>query len=125
MISFNNLLRYHAIGLGSRLLPPLIPYGDNKDAGHYVVLNNARLYYEVYGMASLSCSFTVNGGNVAYMAPQIEYFRTQLQVITWIVRGRGKSELGNDSLYIHANDKRRCLPAGLLACGFCLLHWKK
>ena len=35
-----------------------IPYGDNKDAGHYAVLNGVRLYYEKYtvrGNHSFSC----------------------------------------------------------------------
>jgi pimeloyl-ACP methyl ester carboxylesterase len=83
---------------GQSIPLPLIPYGDNKDAGHYVVLNNVRLYYEVYGTGEPLVLLHGNGGDVAYMAPQIEYFRTHYKVITMDCRGRGKSELGNDSL---------------------------
>ena len=39
-----------------------------------------------------------NGGNIAYMKPQIEYFAKKYKVIVMDCRGRGKSELGKDSL---------------------------
>jgi pimeloyl-ACP methyl ester carboxylesterase len=39
-----------------------------------------------------------NGGNIAYMKPQIEYFDKKYKVIVMDCRGRGNSELGKDSL---------------------------
>jgi len=83
---------------GQSVPPQQIPYGDNTDAGHYVVLNGVRLYYEIYGKGDPLVLIHGNGGNIAYMAPQIEYFRTHYKVIAMDCRGRGKSELGNDSL---------------------------
>jgi len=77
---------------------PLIPYGDNQDAGHSVVLNGVRLYYEIYGNGDPLVVLHGNGGNIAYMGPQIEYFRKQYKVIALDCRGRGKSELGKDPL---------------------------
>lgn len=75
-----------------------IPYGDNKDAGNYVVLNGVRLYYEIYGEGTPLVLIHGNGGNIAYMKPQIEYFSKHYKVIVMDCRGRGKSELGKDSL---------------------------
>jgi len=74
------------------------PYGDNKDAGRFVVLNRARLYYEIYGKGEPLVLLHGNGGNIAGMKHQIEYFSRQYEVIVMDCRGRGKSELGRDSL---------------------------
>ena len=35
-----------------------IPYGDNKAAGNYTVLNGVKLYYEIYGSGDPLCAFT-------------------------------------------------------------------
>jgi pimeloyl-ACP methyl ester carboxylesterase len=75
-----------------------IPYGDNAEAGHYVVLNGVRLYYEVYGTGEPLVLLHGNGGNIAYMAPQIEYFCGRYKVIAVDCRGRGKSQLGDEPL---------------------------
>lgn len=80
------------------VLAPHVPYGDNKDDGHYVTLNGVRLYYEMYGEGDPLVLLHGNGGNIAYMTPQIEYFRKHYKVIALDCRGRGKSELGKDSL---------------------------
>jgi pimeloyl-ACP methyl ester carboxylesterase len=77
---------------------PAIPYGDNKDAGHYAALNGVRLYYETYGQGDPLVLIHGNGGNIAFMGPQIEYFRNQYKVIVLDCRRRGKSELGEEPL---------------------------
>ena len=99
-----NVAIYHLICLfaiaqlyGQSVLVPIIPYGDNEDVGHYVVLNGVRLYYEIYGNGDPLVLIHGNGGNIAYMGPQIEYFCKQYKVIALDCRGRGKSELGKDS----------------------------
>ena len=73
-------------------------YGDNKDAGNYVILNDVRLYYEIYGNGTPLILLHGNGGNISYMEPQIDYFRKQYKVIVPDCRGRGKSELGKTPL---------------------------
>ncbi len=40
-----------------------------------------------------------NGGSIAYMQPQIEYFAEKYQVVVMDCRGRGKSEPGGDMFY--------------------------
>ena len=75
-----------------------IPYGDNKGAGNSAVLNGAKLYYEIYGNGDPLIVLHGNGGNIAGMKYQIEYFAKFYKVIALDCRGRGKSELGRDSL---------------------------
>jgi pimeloyl-ACP methyl ester carboxylesterase len=76
----------------------IIPYGHNNDAGKYAVLNGVKLYYEIYGKGDPLILLHGNGGNIKGMKYQIEYFSRYYQVITMDCRGRGKSELGKDSL---------------------------
>jgi len=73
-------------------------YGNNDKAGHYATLNGVKLYYEEYGKGQPLVLIHGNGGNIAYMSPQIEYFSKNYRVIAIDCRGRGKSELGKDSL---------------------------
>jgi hypothetical protein len=49
-------------------------YGNNPKAGHYVQLNGVKLYYEAYGTGQPVVMIHGNGGNINYMAPQIEFF---------------------------------------------------
>lgn len=73
-------------------------YGNNKAAGNYITINGAKQYYEIYGQGNPLVLIHGNGGNIAYMKPQIEYFSKKYKVIVMDCRGRGKSELGNDNL---------------------------
>ena len=73
-------------------------YGNNKVAGNYVTLNGIKLYYEEYGKGTPLVLLHGNGGSIEYMTPQIEYFAKKYRVIVLDCRGRGKSELGKDSL---------------------------
>jgi len=76
----------------------IITYGDNKAAGNYSVLNGVRLYFEIYGKGDPLILLHGNGGNIEVMKYQIEYFSKYYKVIAMDCRGRGKSELGKDSL---------------------------
>jgi pimeloyl-ACP methyl ester carboxylesterase len=76
----------------------IIDYGNNKDAGNFVTINGAKQYFEIYGQGDPLVLIHGNGGNIAYMKPQIEFFARKYKVIVMDCRGRGKSELGEDSL---------------------------
>jgi pimeloyl-ACP methyl ester carboxylesterase len=75
-----------------------IPYGNNNEVGKYIFINGVKLYYETYGegkpLLLLHGNFTPTRG----WAPQIEYFSKKYKVYSIDCRGRGKSELGKDSL---------------------------
>ena len=75
-----------------------IPYGNNKETGHFISVNGVKIYYEVYGAGAPLVLIHGNGGDIAYMKPQIEYFDKKYKVIVMDCRGRGNSELGKDSL---------------------------
>jgi pimeloyl-ACP methyl ester carboxylesterase len=94
------LLLNFAFSISSKAQPDLkaIPYGNNKEAGKYITIDGAKLYYEIYGHGAPLVLIHGNGGNIAYMTPQIEFFSKKYQVIVMDCRGRGKSELGKDSL---------------------------
>jgi pimeloyl-ACP methyl ester carboxylesterase len=83
-----------------------IPYGDNKEAGKYIVLNGVKHYYEVYGTGKPLLLIHGNATGIKGFAPQIPYFAQKYSVFAVDCRGRGKSDLGNDSLsYLQtAND---------------------
>jgi pimeloyl-ACP methyl ester carboxylesterase len=75
-----------------------IDYGNNKDAGNYITINGAKQYFEIYGKGAPLVLIHGNGGNIAWIKPQIEFFAKKYKVIVMDCRGRGKSELGTDSL---------------------------
>jgi len=75
-----------------------IPYGNNPDAGNYVSLNGVKLYYEIYGSGEPLVLLHGNGGNIQGLKYQIEYFSKEYKVIAMDCRGRGKSELGKETL---------------------------
>jgi pimeloyl-ACP methyl ester carboxylesterase len=75
-----------------------IPYGDNVQAGAYVMLNGVRHYYEVYGNGRPMLLIHGNGTATKGWAAQIDYFSKQYRVYSVDCRGRGKSDLGPDTL---------------------------
>jgi pimeloyl-ACP methyl ester carboxylesterase len=75
-----------------------IPYGNNKEAGKYIMLNGANHYYEVYGNGKPLLLIHGNSTATKGWAPQIAYFAKKYKVYSIDCRGRGKSELGKDSL---------------------------
>lgn len=79
-------------------VPKGIDYGNNEAAGNYIKVNGVNQYYEVYGQGEPLVLIHGNAGNIAFMKPQIEYFAKKYQVIVMDCRGRGRSELGADSL---------------------------
>jgi pimeloyl-ACP methyl ester carboxylesterase len=76
----------------------VIDYGNNKEAGNFISINGAKQYFEIYGQGAPLVLIHGNGGNIGYMKPQIELFSKKYKVIVMDCRGRGKSELGKDSL---------------------------
>ncbi|WP_372950537.1 alpha/beta fold hydrolase [Mariniphaga sp.] len=75
-----------------------IPYGDNPEAGKYIVVNGTNLYYETYGNGKPLMLIHGNLGNINKMSHQISYFSKHYYVIVPDCRGRGKSEMNTDSL---------------------------
>lgn len=74
------------------------PYGNNPAAGKYALVNGIKMYYEVYGEGAPMVLVHGNGGNVASMANQIEYFKTKYKIIVADSRAQGKSEEGKGRL---------------------------
>jgi pimeloyl-ACP methyl ester carboxylesterase len=75
-----------------------IPYGDNAAVGRYIELNGVRHYYEVYGEGKPLLLIHGNATGIKGWAPQIAYFSKRYKVFAIDCRGRGKSDLGKDSL---------------------------
>jgi hypothetical protein len=81
-------------------------YGNNLKVGKFLFINGVNLYYEVYGNGNPLVLLHGNGGNIEGMKYQIEYFSKNYRVIAMDCRGRGKSELGKDTLtYIIVRQK--------------------
>lgn len=76
----------------------VIPYGDNKEVGKYIQLNGVKHYYEVYGEGNPIVLIHGNGTGISGWAAQIAYFSKSYKVYAIDNRGRGKSDLGKDSL---------------------------
>jgi pimeloyl-ACP methyl ester carboxylesterase len=85
-----------AATLPARLVPPelAIPYGTNPTAGKFAEVNGIKLYYETYGAGPTLLLIHGNGGNIAGMGNQIQFFATHYQVITADSRGHGQSGMG-------------------------------
>ena len=86
-----------------------IDYGNNKEAGKFIKVNDIKMYYEVYGEGEPLILIHGNKTGIKGWKSQIESFKKSFKVIAIDCRGRGKSELGKDSLtYIQqANDISR------------------
>jgi len=73
-------------------------YGDNQEVGKYISLNNVKHYYEVYGTGAPLLLIHGNVTGIKGWAAQIEFFSKKYKVYAIDCRGRGKSELGDDTL---------------------------
>ena len=51
-----------------------ISYGNNKNSVNFIMENGRKIYFEVYGEGEPLLLIHGNGGNIAYLKPQIEYF---------------------------------------------------
>lgn len=72
-----------------------IPYGNNPEAGKYLNVGDAKLYYEVYGKGKPFV--LLHGGVYGYIdefQPFIEHLSQNYQVICIATRGHGRSEAG-------------------------------
>ncbi|KUJ62718.1 hypothetical protein AR687_04780 [Flavobacteriaceae bacterium CRH] len=72
------------------------PYGNNAAAGHYLISDDAKIYYEIYGKGTPVV--VLHGGifgSTFEMYHFIDSLRVNHQVIAISTRGHGKSELGN------------------------------
>lgn len=74
------------------------PYGNNADAGKYLQVNGINMYYETYGTGAPMVLIHGNGGNIASMANQIEYFKNKYRIIVADSRAQGKSQEGSGPL---------------------------
>lgn len=68
-----------------------IPYGNNKEAGHYARVNGIQLYYEVYGEGKPLVLLHGNGGSIAGHKNRIDYYKQYFKVIAIDNRAQGKS----------------------------------
>lgn len=68
-----------------------IPYGNNKEAGHYAAVNGIQMYYEVYGEGKPLVLLHGNGGSIAGQKGRIEYYKKYFKVIAIDSRAHGKS----------------------------------
>jgi len=87
------------MGLGATTDENAIPYGNNPSAGHYLQLEDVKIYYEVYGAGHPLV--LLHGGLYGYIdefrgvIPELSRHYT---VIAIALRGHGKSELGKRPL---------------------------
>jgi pimeloyl-ACP methyl ester carboxylesterase len=77
---------------------PAAQYGANPDAGSTFVHDGVALYYEVYGSGEPLLLVHGNGGSIASLAAQIEYFRARRLVIAMDSRDQGRSGDSADPL---------------------------
>lgn len=75
-----------------------IPYGNNAETGTFIEVNDVQMYYEVYGKGEPLLLIHGNKTGIKGWKLQIDSFSKHYKVIAVDCRGRGKSELGSDSL---------------------------
>lgn len=75
-----------------------LDYGSDYRHANYLVLNGAKHYYEVYGEGEPLLLIHGNSTPIKGWKAQIDFFRDKYKVYAIDSRGRGKSELGEDSL---------------------------
>ena len=109
---------------GPPVAGPATPYGDNPAAAHTATLNGIKLYYEVYGTGAPLVVLHGNGGSIADLRHQIDFFRSHRQVIAIDSRGHGRSEMGAGQLtYLQMADDVAALLAQLHSGPADVLGW--
>jgi pimeloyl-ACP methyl ester carboxylesterase len=85
-----------------------IPYGANAAAGHYLQVDDAKIYYETYGSGGTPLVLLHGGlyGYIEEFGGLIQELSKNRRVIAIATRGHGKSELGTQpfSYALFAND---------------------
>jgi pimeloyl-ACP methyl ester carboxylesterase len=85
-----------------------VPYGANPGAGHYLQVDDAKIYYEVYGDGGTPLVLLHGGlyGYIEEFGELIQELSPHRRVIAIATRGHGKSELGAQpfSYALFAND---------------------
>ena len=73
-----------------------IQYGANPAAGHYLQVDDAKIYYEIYGSGGTPLVLLHGGlyGYIEEFGELIEEVSKHRRVIAIATRGHGKSELG-------------------------------
>src|SRR6266581_5130809 len=66
-------------------------YGSNPAAGGTFMHDGVKLYYEVYGVGEPLLVIHGNGGSIADLKAQIDYFRKSYKVIAMDSRDQGRS----------------------------------
>ena len=74
------------------------PYGKNEKVGKYATVNGIKMYYEIYGQGQPMLLIHGNGGDIASMGNQIEYFSKYYKCIIADSRAHGKTEEGTGRL---------------------------
>jgi pimeloyl-ACP methyl ester carboxylesterase len=79
----------------SYLVRSQVPYGNNQDAGKYFKVDDARIYYEIYGRGQPIV--LLHGGlfgDISEFQKLIPKLAGSYQVIAIDLRGHGKSDIG-------------------------------
>ncbi len=88
--------------------PAKIAYGVNPAAGHYLQVDDAKIYYEVYGSGGTPLVLLHGGlyGYIEEFGELIQELSKHRRVIAIATRGHGKSELGSQpfSYALYASD---------------------
>lgn len=93
---FLALSLFVASSLSAQLAPPVlaIPYGKNAAAGKFAEISGIKIYFEVYGEGPVLLAIHGNGGTIADLGNQIQFFADRYRVIAADSRGHGQSGLG-------------------------------
>lgn len=78
--------------------PQRVTFGNNKQAGHTVVVDGVRIYYEVYGSGPPLLMIHGNGGDISGWRCSIPHFSRSYRVIAADSRAHGKSDDGSGPL---------------------------
>ena len=82
----------------SKAILPAANYGSNPAAGKTFIRDGIKFYYEVYGTGEPILVVHGNGGSIADLRLQIDYFRERYRVIAMDSRDHGKSGDSPDTI---------------------------
>jgi len=78
--------------------PVATPYGHNAASGRTFTHDGIKLYYEVYGAGDPLLLVHGNGGSIADLGAQIDYFRKRYRIIAMDSRDQGRSADSPDAI---------------------------